>query len=758
MKAEIHRFPTAGAAGAEQPAADADHGTRGQDSGTLLSSLIGLATRVLDTHLREMFERSDDFLLELADKARGSTEQQLYLDTMRSLRLHRARLLDQFRDALRNTLTSGDMDTRSPGASASPEDMSQWALMDREVVEEMISLRNLETRAASLQGFELVELQRRLMQLSAREGGKVPPDSLSPARVIKAFQSSLQGLDFELPIRQVMYRLFDQLVLARLSEVVIGANRLLAQHGIEPKFHAKPPGKPEATAAGSAFATPDFLSEPARDFGAAPGTAAPPGAAPGWASGLDAALLQRYLGQAGGGGAAPAAAGWGWTGGAPAAAPATGAPWSGTFLTGAPAGAGDASARPRYSDAALAQDVSAVLSSLSAGRWPQAPSWMSATRVGLIARMFETYFRDPRLSEDAKPLLARLQLPVMKAALSDPSFFNNPDHPVRRSANELFELLLQFSSSKGAPTPQAYDELNGLIQAIVQSFDVDPARLLARTAPPVDERTAESFLREQEGRLRGLKRTRIERIRRIVANELRGQIGERSLSRGVMRLMLSGFGPLLCLDYIRGGVGGAGWIRTMQLVGRVLDSLEPRAAPAEEKAAYEAEIVTAITQRLTQVGFTRERIEELLTGLLQAYLEQAQSRDAPSPPAPEEPAAEPAPSPPSVEQQLQHLLFVILVPGAWFSLWDAGTRVKHWVRVRSYYPNHDAVVLGHYWEDRCVRLSAAGFATALVEGHATIIDPSPDLRKALSRLAELPFARRSEPLAWTSGSAAAPGL
>src|SRR3546814_7364390 len=71
--------------------------------------------------------------------------------------------------------------------------------------------------------------------------------------------------------------------------------------------------------------------------------------------------------------------------------------------------------------------------------------------------MFDGYYNDPRLSDALKPLLARLQMPVMKAALNDPKFFADAAHPARRASNSLYELALQLGAN-GAKVPDHRSE------------------------------------------------------------------------------------------------------------------------------------------------------------------------------------------------------------------------------------------------------------------------------------------------------------
>src|SRR5262249_17377487 len=146
-----------------------------------------------------------------------------------------------------------------------------------------------------------------------------------------------------------------------------------------------------------------------------------------------------------------------------------------------------------YSDGALVHDIGRILAALSDGQWPQAPNWLSPANVALVARMFESYYRDPRLVDGGKPMLGQLQLPIIKGARADREFSRAPAHPARRAANDLFEILLQFSAAAGVAPQRAYDELGQLVQSMVKAFDLDPTKLSAAAgAKAVDERTADS--------------------------------------------------------------------------------------------------------------------------------------------------------------------------------------------------------------------------------------------------------------------------
>ncbi len=59
------------------------------------------------------------------------------------------------------------------------------------------------------------------------------------------------------------------------------------------------------------------------------------------------------------------------------------------------------------------------------------------TRIDVVATLFDHILSDDRLATDVRNTLARLQLPVLRMALADQSFFQSRTHPTRRLLDRL---------------------------------------------------------------------------------------------------------------------------------------------------------------------------------------------------------------------------------------------------------------------------------------------------------------------------------
>ncbi len=92
--------------------------------------------------------------------------------------------------------------------------------------------------------------------------------------------------------------------------------------------------------------------------------------------------------------------------------------------------------------------------------------------IDVIGFLFDHILADPKVPPQMARILARLQLPVLRAALGDPSFFSSRKHPVRRFVNRLATLGSAFEDFS-EPTALAFlNRVRGLVQAVVDGdFD-----------------------------------------------------------------------------------------------------------------------------------------------------------------------------------------------------------------------------------------------------------------------------------------------
>lgn len=112
--------------------------------------------------------------------------------------------------------------------------------------------------------------------------------------------------------------------------------------------------------------------------------------------------------------------------------------------------------------------------------------------IDVVGSLFEQILSDPKVPPQVARQIARLQLPVLRVALGDNSFFSQRKHPVRRLVNRLASLACSFENfDAGSPGQHFLAQVKELVQQIV-SGEFDQMEVYERK---LDE--LEAFIAEQ---------------------------------------------------------------------------------------------------------------------------------------------------------------------------------------------------------------------------------------------------------------------
>ena len=92
--------------------------------------------------------------------------------------------------------------------------------------------------------------------------------------------------------------------------------------------------------------------------------------------------------------------------------------------------------------------------------------------IDVVGSLFDQILSDPRVPPQMARQIARLQLPVLRVALADQTFFSSRKHPVRRFVNRIASLALAFEDLDSGPGKQFLGRVRDLVQEIVEGdFD-----------------------------------------------------------------------------------------------------------------------------------------------------------------------------------------------------------------------------------------------------------------------------------------------
>ncbi|MBU0601197.1 MAG: DUF1631 domain-containing protein [Gammaproteobacteria bacterium] len=95
-----------------------------------------------------------------------------------------------------------------------------------------------------------------------------------------------------------------------------------------------------------------------------------------------------------------------------------------------------------------------------------------AITVDIVAMLFDLIFDDAEIADPIKALVGRLQIPLVKVAMLDRSFFSSKAHPARRLLDVISQSMMRWGRDVGHEDP-LYIKLAEIVDRILRDFERD---------------------------------------------------------------------------------------------------------------------------------------------------------------------------------------------------------------------------------------------------------------------------------------------
>ncbi|MBT9493532.1 MAG: DUF1631 family protein [Paucibacter sp.] len=112
--------------------------------------------------------------------------------------------------------------------------------------------------------------------------------------------------------------------------------------------------------------------------------------------------------------------------------------------------------------------------------------------IDVVSSLFDQVLSDPKVPPQMARLLASLQLPVLRAALGDQSFFSSRRHPVRRFINRMASLACAFEDFSENPGLAFLSHVQELVQDVANG-DFDRMDVYERKLDALEQFIAEQI-------------------------------------------------------------------------------------------------------------------------------------------------------------------------------------------------------------------------------------------------------------------------
>ncbi len=583
-----------------------------KESADMLAGCRELALTRMARALSGMLDRVEDDLFELADKALDRESQNMYLDARAQARDNRAAIEGTFKSHFVDFFNRKVRGDASPVAAREPS--AELALVGDEDLEERLAVREMSRKVGAVCEGELMALSQRMGFLLERPELEDDANPISPATVCAALKDACDQIQSGFKVRMVLLSRLEKYAGDELQTIYHDINSHLVERRILPDVR---PGVPRATMPHSPKRSAKPAAKQAVGTGAGAGggsggAASAQGSAP-IADGDILAALAQLLNPSASGPQQQAFA---------SAEPRAGGGVLPSWPT-APGAATGAATVPQSFVSELTRlhreaapggtDETVLMNVVKRIRAaPQSASLgtVDAMTIDIVAMLFDYIFEDRHIPASVKALLGRLQIPTLKVALLDRSFFSSKAHPARR----LLDLLAQASIGLAEGSPRegpAVALVESVVERVLAEFETDIALFEAmaqRVAAFIEEQKAtEGEIVERSARL--IEEREREEIARLVAEEeVHRRLESRSWVPPAVREMLAETWVRALARVQRlEGEGSAAWQALLLTMEDLLWSVEPKVTAEDRKR-----LITMLPGmlRTLQDGLERGELEE----------------------------------------------------------------------------------------------------------------------------------------------------
>jgi hypothetical protein len=610
----------------------------------IVSDCRNLISEALPKLIAELFDKLDDSLYELANKSVNNTLQASFFAAMRALRKERVHVNKAF---ICHMLASFD-DYWETGRYATVQHSldavrldSQLELVDNDDLEDSLAINNMVLKSENRYSRERYALGQRFLfmlagklQESTSAGQRSP---LEPVVFCNAFRSAIHEVPIELPAKLVVYKHFEKYVLYYLGGLYDDINHLLVRSGIIPQLTPKPWPNPVLPA----LQRRGLRSSPRRDNSYLSRDNPSVGS---YSSGMIESLQDEVF----------------------IALQALLNPRKSTEDVSRLGNESYASENANTSlpavdtrellaalstlqnshDLALSQEtdqlINARLLRLRLGDDLKLREGAEITRtlskidddtIDVISMLFEFMLDDSRLPDTLKALLSRLQIPLVKLAIIDKSFFGQKAHPARRLLNNMAQAAIGWNDQHENETDSLRNMLESIVKRVIDEFHDD-----LTIFSDLDQEFTLWWEKEQQNAEIAEQRTnqvtrgkeQLQNAKQVVIRELNMRLqAVNTVPEAVMQILEDGWKDVLLLNYLRQGPESEEWKESLEIVDHLLWSVLPKSEYKERQELLRSipGLLRNLREHLNRISFDQHKMAKLFKELQNCHIASLRSND-----------------------------------------------------------------------------------------------------------------------------------
>ena len=240
--------------------------------------------------------------------------------------------------------------------------------------------------------------------------------------------------------------------------------------------------------------------------------------------------------------------------------------------------------------------------------------------IEIVAMMFQSILTEDRIPAAMRVWFARLQMPVLRVAVSEPDFFANLDHPARRLIDRMGACVMGLDSASRNVGDALEKEIKRVVQ-VVEAYP-DTGRRVFQTVLGEFEKFLEHYFKnENEASRRGVSLAQQVEQRETLAIqytiELRRMLNEVPVQEGVRQFLFQVWADVLATSAVRYG-GQSAETKTMKRAAADLIWSASAKVTREERAEVIRRLpplLKRLREGMASANMAPEKQEERLNAL-----------------------------------------------------------------------------------------------------------------------------------------------
>jgi hypothetical protein len=196
--------------------------------------------------------------------------------------------------------------------------------------------------------------------------------------------------------------------------------------------------------------------------------------------------------------------------------------------------------------------------------------------------LFDVVFDEASIPDRLKAQIARLQIPVLKAAMLDRNFFSQSNHPVRRMLDAIATLAVHLPDNETGNA--RLDAISQVVSRVLDGFEQDVAvfesaatelEAMGTTLEEALEETVDVSLQPDIAQIKQSERAELAPV--IVHDFINRALNDQPVAEAVREFLRRDWARLLTMNYIEEGEHGAHFSSSIETMRELVWSVQPKA-------------------------------------------------------------------------------------------------------------------------------------------------------------------------------------